>query len=135
MGDSKNLNFLKQWAILSKKINSQISAKKYTQTEFLMMKFIETEGPVTPAQIGEGLSMKKPLVSRFLSDIEDKGFLHREIDAFDKRTFALTLTDSGKNMLKETEARMAKTAQEMLENLDAAEIDTIIKLLEKMVKE
>ncbi|MFA9379818.1 MAG: MarR family winged helix-turn-helix transcriptional regulator [Acetanaerobacterium sp.] len=57
---------------------------------------------VNVSDIQSNLYITKPAVSQMLNALEKKGYVIREIDKSDRRKIAVTLTDHGQDILKQT---------------------------------
>ncbi|GAA0773615.1 MarR family transcriptional regulator [Roseibium denhamense] len=77
-------------------------------------------------------SMDKVVVSRAVKRMEERGFLLRESNAADGRSFLLKLSDSGRAAFEDLAPKLLKVEREMLEGLSAADVDTILSIMQRI---
>lgn len=90
-------------------------------------------GPLAPHELASCLRMDRSHVSAYLESLVRRGWVRRENDPRDRRRRRVVLTDSGAGLARElgTEARRAQA--DFLRGLSAAERETLIALLAKLV--
>jgi len=84
------------WHSLSRLYNQK--AQKHgitTSTAFVLLNISSSEG--TPAtKIAPLIGLESRSLTRVLKNLEEKGFIYKEKDAFDRRSVRIFLTDMGK---------------------------------------
>lgn len=96
------------------------------------LEIIKYEKDVNQTKIANMLAKDKTTISRTLSTLENKGFITKL--QIDKRTNQIKLTDLGEKILKDSEDEVKIFRNILNSNLNPNEIDTIIKLLDKITK-
>lgn len=86
-----------------------------------------------PAQIAQRLAMSRPTMTLHLRNLEEKGFLLREIDPTDLRRHRLGLTSKGKVVTRKARKVLSDRYAARLARLDDAEQAEFSRLLEKLV--
>ena len=74
--------------------------------EFFVMDRISRDMPcsstdISASEMQNHPQFTKPAVSQMLNSLEKKGYVHREIDTNDRRRIVVTLTEAGKEVLKQ----------------------------------
>ena len=87
-----------------------------------------------PAEIARRLSMSRPALTLHLRNLEQKGFLTREVDRADLRRHRLTLTARGNEVARTARRLIAETYDARLDRLSVAEKKRFGKLLAKLVE-
>lgn len=95
---------------------------------FEIMRVLREEGTMHPAGIGEKLLIAKAQMTHLIDKLVEIGFVKREMDAVDRRTFNITLTEEGHRILDDRDNlvvcaisdNMASLPQEELETLSSA---------------
>lgn len=80
------------------------------------------------------LQITKPAVSQMLNGLEKKGFVHRAIDPGDRRKVVVTLTDSGKAVLKRSKRYADHTLEQIIARFGEANTRELIRLLNNMAE-
>lgn len=81
------------------------------------------------------LQVPKSTLSNIIRRLEDKGYIKREINPIDKRSYIIQLTEKGKKVNQKHENDERRLFEEILNQLDSDdEIDELLRLLEKILK-
>lgn len=119
-----------------KKLNLfELVVSDISQAEFMMLKLIKNcakSGPVTVSVLGERLDISKSAVSQMLNALEDRGLARRFATRDDRRVSYVELTQEGQEILKKVFSRMNQMGSEILSEMGEEDIQTMIRLLEKM---
>jgi DNA-binding MarR family transcriptional regulator len=92
---------------------------------FEIMRVLKEEGTLHPAKIGEKLLIAKAQMTHLIDKLVDLGFVKREMDASDRRTINITLTDKGRNMLDEQDNLVINAVRENMSALTDAELEAL----------
>jgi DNA-binding MarR family transcriptional regulator len=92
---------------------------------FEIMKVLKEEGTLHPARIGEMLLIAKAQMTHLIDKLEKLGFVNREMDASDRRTINITLTDKGSKVLEEQDNLVINALRENVAALTEAELETL----------
>lgn len=84
---------------------------------------------VRAAGLSDELGMKRPLVSRILNALEERGLIVRTIDEKNRRSFEITLTEMGAAAYMKAEAAVSGVVHRLHEALGEEDTDTLIELL------
>ncbi|AJY74616.1 MarR family winged helix-turn-helix transcriptional regulator [Paenibacillus beijingensis] len=80
-------------------------------------------------EIAERSGKDKPTTTRILDALEAKGLVRRKIGENDRRSFRITITDKGKELIRQTEPIEKKAVQDAAAGLSDGEIETLLRLL------
>lgn len=84
---------------------------------------------VTPLQISHFFSIAKPSVTAMVKSLSLQGYLKKETSAEDKRSYMLSLTDKGRDIVDNTYSEYLKSV-ELLENkMGAVQFSHLIELI------
>jgi DNA-binding MarR family transcriptional regulator len=92
---------------------------------FEVMKVLKDEGTQHPARIGERLLIAKAQMTRLIDKLVELGFVRREMDAIDRRTINITLTDKGAGVLEEQDNLVIDAVRDNMAVLTEAELQTL----------
>jgi DNA-binding MarR family transcriptional regulator len=92
---------------------------------FEIMKVLKEEGTLHPARIGEMLLIAKAQMTRLIDKLVELGFVKREMDASDRRTINITLTDKGSKVLEEQDNLVINAVRENMADLTEAELEAL----------
>ena len=82
--------------------------------------------------LADQLGMEAPSVVPIIAQMERAGLVERRIDAGDKRARTLHLTDAGRELAAQAEARSAEVRHELLAGIDAADLATAISVMDRL---
>jgi DNA-binding MarR family transcriptional regulator len=90
-----------------------------------IMRVLKDEGTQHPAKIGEKLLVAKAQMTHLIDKLVELGFVNREMDAVDRRTFNLTLTEKGRKTLEEQDKLVINSVRENMSSLSEEELKTL----------
>lgn len=103
-----------------------------TPEQWVILKRLWQQEGITPKYIAELTFKDQPTVVRILEKLEKKGFIFREINSEDSRSYLIYLTASGRE-LKNILLPLAEEKQnEVLSGIDKEEVEKLIQLLNKI---
>jgi DNA-binding MarR family transcriptional regulator len=92
---------------------------------FEIMKVLKEEGTGHPAEIGERLLVAKAQMTHLIDKLVDLGFVKRETDASDRRTFNITLTEKGNKVMDEQDNLVINAVRDNMVDLTDAELEAL----------
>jgi len=132
---------LKLWVVLARCFNSltqaeapAIAAYDLTIPQFGVLEALAHLGPMKMCGIGGKLLMSGANVTGVVDRLEKKGLVSRVMDAEDRRTFLIHLTDAGSKLIAEIFPRHAATIERLTGCLTKSEKQTLTALLKKLGK-
>ncbi len=99
---------------------------------FEIMHVLKDEGTLHPAKIGEKLLVAKAQMTHLIDKLVELGFVKREMGSDDRRTFNITLTDKGRQVLEEQDNLVINAMQENMSSLTDKELEDLSKSLRKL---
>jgi len=87
-----------------------------------IMKVLEESGTCHVARIGEVLTISRPQMTQLVDRLISLGFIERHPDQTDRRRINLTLTGTGRVMLKRCDGLMRQSVRTMLSCLNEEEL-------------
>jgi len=92
---------------------------------FEIMRVLKEEGTMHPSKIGEKLLIAKAQMTHLIDKLVDLDFVKRETDAIDRRTFNITLTEKGRNILDETDSLVLNAVRDVMTELSGKELEQL----------
>ncbi len=92
---------------------------------FEIMKVLKEEGTLHPAKIGDRLLIAKAQMTHLIDKLVDLGFVKREMDASDRRTINITLTDKGSRVLEEQDNLVINAVRDNMSTLTDVELEAL----------
>ena len=86
-----------------------------------MLATIERHGPLTPSELAQRERVQRPTVTRMLARLEEDGIVQRAADPTDGRSFLVSLTPHGLELLHEVRSRKDAYLARRLSKLDDEE--------------
>ncbi|MGH8294430.1 MAG: MarR family winged helix-turn-helix transcriptional regulator [Steroidobacteraceae bacterium] len=104
-----------------------------TFTQFLALKLLGEDTPMTPVALARALHYSPGALTRLLDGLQERKFLSRRPDPSDRRAIRLELTATGKAMRRQTLEVCAVAAERAFACLTAQEQDTLHALLARVL--
>lgn len=92
------------------------------------------KGVKHPKELAQLLETVPPVVSAILAELEDKGLIQRHIDPEDRRRVQLSLSEDGKALHKQIQARSHVLQGERLSRLSPEELQALIQIFRKILE-
>jgi DNA-binding MarR family transcriptional regulator len=99
---------------------------------------VERHGPLTPSELALRERVQRPTATQVLARLEAAGLVARASDPVDRRSFLVSVTPAGRELLAELRTRKDAYLARRLETLDAADRATLARaaeLLERLFVE
>ena len=90
-----------------------------------IMRLLKEEGTLHPAKIGEKLLIAKAQMTHLIDKLVALDFVKREMDATDRRTFNITLTEKGHKVLDEQDNLVTNAVKENMSSLSEKELEDL----------
>ena len=91
------------------------------------------DGPLTPSEIGERTLVSSGTVTGTLDQLEYRGWVRRLPNPDDRRSVLVEITDEGRLITDQLLPGIRKLEQAVLAGLTASELNTLMKLLGKVL--
>jgi DNA-binding MarR family transcriptional regulator len=98
-----------------------------------VMAVLEQEGPLSQQRLGERLGVNRSMMVGVIDGLESAGLVERGRNPDDRRSYALALTDAGREALERTSPEMLQTERRFVSALSAAERDRLAELLRTLL--
>jgi DNA-binding MarR family transcriptional regulator len=92
---------------------------------FEIMRVLADEGTMHPAKIGDKLLIAKAQMTQLIDRLVEFGFVIREMDSTDRRTFNITLTDHGRRLLDEQDNMVICAVTDVMASLSEKELESL----------
>jgi DNA-binding MarR family transcriptional regulator len=109
----------------------------FTASQGSMLATIERHGPLTPSELAQRERVQRPTVTRMLARLEEDGIVQRAADPADGRSFLVSLTPDGRELLAEVRTRKDAYLAQRLEALseeERAALDRAADVLEHLLE-
>ena len=93
----------------------------FTASQGALLATIERHGPLTPSELAQRERVQRPTVTRMLARLEEDGIVQRAADPADGRSFLVSLTPHGRELLAEVRTRKDAYLAQRLSALDDEE--------------
>ena len=78
------------------------------------------------------LELSRPAITRILNSLENRGFIVRNVNKKDRRSFAIELTETGIEAIEKANRRILGFAGKLVESLGDSETDKLIELIDRL---
>jgi DNA-binding MarR family transcriptional regulator len=101
--------------------------------QHLVLKMLDTVGPCSQQTLSEELRIDRSVMVGICDDLEQAGHARRERNPRDRRSYAVTITDSGRRRLAEAEAAVPAFLDDTFQALTADERGQLAALICKLL--
>jgi DNA-binding MarR family transcriptional regulator len=98
---------------------------------------IERHGPLSPSELAERESVRRPTATRIVASLEGRGLVERASNPGDRRASLISATPDGRELLKRLRGRKNAYIARRLRGMDADEVETLeraAQILERMLE-
>lgn len=103
-----------------------------TGIQFFVLKKVEDERVITVSSLATFFNSDRPTISAVFTRLHEKGYVTKVTNDDDKRSFYITLTDEGKELIGKAFVMVEKTRNDFFNVLTKQEQEQLISLLEKL---
>lgn len=104
-----------------------------TIREVPALTLIRDDGAISQRQLGELLNLNRTTTGKLVDALESKGLIVRDRDAHDRRSYALRLTDEGRELLGDMHRSLDKGEAHLTKPLTAAEHERLTAALRELL--
>jgi DNA-binding MarR family transcriptional regulator len=132
--ETVDYNIKAAWHAIARMYNQQAGKYDITMSMgFVLLNINSDEG--TPAtKIAPLMGLEARSLTRLLKSMEEKGLIHREPDANDKRLVRIVLTKEGKFKKEKSRETVLKFNQAIREQIATAELNVFFDVLQRINK-
>ena len=114
-----------------------LAPAELTPSQFKIIKFLFWQGDthIRQVDIEKHFSMTNPTVTGLLKNLEEKGWIRREVNPEDSRSKIICLTDAALTRKEEMYTYGEQIEEAMIHDLTEKEREMLEKLLKKLVKQ
>jgi DNA-binding MarR family transcriptional regulator len=110
---------------LARRLRAQRPVNALTLSQMSALATVERHGPLTLGELANHEKVQPPSMTRIVGVLTDDGFLQRAAHITDGRQVILTITDSGRDLLREDRRRREAWLAQHLRHLTAEELDVL----------
>ena len=135
---NQNVRFFKACVELRKTFATLLDSDVFTRKEWLVLARLRhaENHPDAPraAFLSDALNIPRPGITRILNSLESQDFIKREIDPENRRSIHLEITEKGIAALDDARTAVLADVQNITSALGETDCETLIALLERVVK-
>lgn len=116
-------------------VNSELASLNLTGAEGdIVFHLLSTRDGLSQENLAERLDIGKAAISRTVNSLDSKGYIHRERQADDSRTYRVTLTNAAKDVSERIDHAYRMVYEVSLRGINESEFQSFDRLLEKVYK-
>ena len=109
-----------------------MAKRAITQTQFLVLISIHSQGQCSMGTIAKNLRVRLPTVTGMVDRLAQSHYLKRVVNPQDRRQVMVTLAPKGQALIKHFQATIAERWQQVLEILTPEEISQFFHIVSKL---
>jgi DNA-binding MarR family transcriptional regulator len=99
---------------------------------YIALRTIEGLGPSSLNRLANALHLDASTVTRQIAALESSGFVGREVDVFDRRSWTISLTAAGRRTMRGVEKARRVVISRLLEDWTPEEIEDLARIMPKL---
>jgi DNA-binding MarR family transcriptional regulator len=99
-----------------------------------VLNLLKDQGPGSQQEIGEQLGIDRTTMVEIVDELERQGIVRRERSTHDRRSYAVTLTASGKTKQKRASDAFDAAAEDFFAPLSAPEREKLAGMLKRLIQ-
>jgi DNA-binding MarR family transcriptional regulator len=99
---------------------------------FETMKTLEKEGTLRISEVASRLMIPRPQMTHLIDRLVDLNLVERQMEAADRRTINVTITDKARTMLKEMDSVVKSNIRDALSSLTDEEMQELLASVKKL---
>ncbi|PLT27492.1 MarR family winged helix-turn-helix transcriptional regulator [Peribacillus deserti] len=103
-----------------------------TNDQHYTLRYIHNVNVCTSTELAEVFEVKKSAITAIINRLWEKGLIQRTRDEKDRRVVYLTLTEKGNMLFAETENRIHKLVESLINRFEQKEIEQFLDTYEKL---
>ena len=103
-----------------------------TPEQFSVLSYLWQQEGLQQSELAQCTNRNRANVTRIIDILEREGIVQRKDDENDRRVFRIFLTDKGRALREQTAQCAAQSIEDALKNVSKAEIETCLKVLQKI---
>ncbi|AKB78846.1 Transcriptional regulator, MarR family [Methanosarcina horonobensis HB-1 = JCM 15518] len=125
-------NLIKIKSECSCEIFSECGVSDITVKQIGYLKAIDKHGEITFSRLAKITKNSKPTITETINKFVKMEYVYREKCSEDGRIFYIRLTEKGQRIARAEESALLRVIEKMANSLDEKEIETLIRILEKI---
>ncbi|MCC5894933.1 MAG: MarR family transcriptional regulator [Alkalibacterium sp.] len=117
---------------VEKVVKKDMSSYGLNATEFTVLELLFNKGRQPIQMIGKQILLASSSITYVVDRLEEKGFVNRIADKFDRRVTFCELTEDGQLLMREIFPKHAEKIAELFEECTDDEIQTLQRTLKKV---
>jgi len=110
---------------LARRMRAQRAETSLTLSQLATLATLERHGALSPGELAAHERVQPPSMTRLLAVLEERGYVSRAAHPSDGRQVVVTLSATGRALLKEDRRRRDVWLAQRLMTLDAGELDVL----------
>jgi DNA-binding MarR family transcriptional regulator len=106
-----------------------------SQGEYHILALLAETRAATIAELHKGLAHKRSTLTSILDRLAARGFITREVDRADRRTFVVTLSRSGRKVARDVYEHLARLERAVGARVTSADLQAFLNVLAALEKE
>lgn len=110
-------------------IRDMLSETGITEQQWRVLRVLSEHPALDATDLADRAGLHQPSLTRILKTLTERGFIHRAIDAADRRRQVVKLTPAGAQVIERNMDRATQIAAALRTTLGGARFDTLLDLL------
>lgn len=119
--------------LIKRKMDKQLDKHDITTAQWIVLKLLDKKEKLSQAEIAELLLADRATVGTVINKLIEKGYLDKEFDPQDRRTYLVFLTEKSQIIIKETEENERDVSAEALESFNEEETKVLFNALNRII--
>jgi len=101
------------------------------RSAWMLLRYLDhAEEEVNPTELCKAMNVTTPRITTILNDMEEKGYITRQISAHDRRRICVTLTEAGRARINEGKKRLHDRIARIIEKVGEEDARAYIRYIQ-----
>jgi homoprotocatechuate degradation regulator HpaR len=113
-------------------IRDMLADSGISEQKWRVLRVLDESGPMEQTAIAAAASLLLPSLTRILATMEREALLTRAVDPADRRKSIVTITEAGRQIIRDHAARSREIAERLEARFGKERLETLLDLLEDL---
>lgn len=119
--------------LIKRKTDYELEKHDITTSQWAVLKLLDSKAELTQAQISDQLMSDRATIGTVIFKLIEKELVEKNLDAVDRRSYVVCLTQKSKDIIKDIENSVVKVTDEALNGMSKSDIDKFFASLNKII--
>lgn len=121
--------------LMRERVSGALRGTGLSPQELTILRLLQGSGPINQQELGTACNLDKTTITELIDSLQAAGFVRRDVNVNDRRAKQISITVSGKRVLKKASRLAESVEKEFVQLLSEREWSTVQKCLQRYLDE